>query len=111
MRVMRVLSLQEQQVMRALKQGPLTLAQVQATLPASDERTELVRRASLSRSLRRLVGRGMITAANHTYAVRSLAANVPAKPASIGSLETKEPKLIELARQRLQRLGVRAANG
>src|ERR1035441_2551793 len=98
---MRVMSSQDMSIMRALKQGPMTLAQLQATLPSSDGRTRLVQRASLSRSLRRLVGRGTVVVAGHTYSVLSVAANVPAAPNSSSS------SLVEMARQRLQRFGVR----
>lgn len=96
---MRVLSNEQWEVLRLLKQQPMTLAEVQAAVPA-DGRTVLVARASLSRSLRRLVMRGNVVAENHRYSVRTFTAEPPKpKPASV----------YELAMQQLERLKVRSA--
>jgi hypothetical protein len=68
----RWLSSQERMIMRALEQGAMTLGQLRLTLPAADQRKPRVQAASLSRSLRRLVGRRLVESVNRKYARKTL---------------------------------------
>ena len=63
------LSSQERKIMRVLEaEGHKTQRELRLMLPSGDSRTEAVQAASLSRSLRRLIARGLLERYGRGYA-------------------------------------------
>ena len=60
------ISWQQRWLLKRLEQ-PQSLAQLQRALPDHDQRTPSVRSASLSRSLKRLRERGLVTKIHHWF--------------------------------------------
>jgi DNA-binding HxlR family transcriptional regulator len=66
------MSSQERRIMRALEQqGAKTQRELRLTLPPTDQRTPQVQAASLSRSLRRLMARGLVERYGKGYSPRT----------------------------------------
>lgn len=65
------LSAQEWRLLRALEAGPRSQRQLRLALPPTDARSTAVQASSLSRSLRRLIIRGLIERDGKRYEKRT----------------------------------------